>query len=300
MSFGEYLIETQAKAPARNGVGALRCFRPRLLADIVDTIWDFDIPDSDAARTITIKYAPGTSLLLMAQYRAPVLVRHGDRSLPRKCAIQIHTHALTLHPTGALGVLLVCLRPEAAARIVDARLSEFADANIHLGNIFSAGEVSTCDDMLADARCSSERIATVAAFLLRRMRPELDCLACRAVSSLRSNPALSVQELASQLGLSARQLSRRFGAAFGITPKQFARLARLEKILAERRAGLSWAQTAYACGLTDQAHLVREFKTIVGELPTEFFAQELRAGRGAMNEANFIVQDARLGDVTHS
>jgi AraC-like DNA-binding protein len=154
--------------------------------------------------------------------------------------------------------------------------------------------------MLAGALSSAQRVATVEAFLLRRMRPQLDHLACRAMSSLRSDPGLPVQELASQLGLSARHLSRRFGAAFGVGPKQFARLARLEKILAERRAGLSWAQTAYACGLTDQAHLVREFKTIVGELPTEFFAQELRAGRGAMNEANFIVQQTRPEDVTHS
>ena len=76
-------------------------------------------------------------------------------------------------------------------------------------------------------------------------------------------------------------------------PKQFARLARLERIITERRSDLSWAQIACACGLTDQAHLIKEFKNLVGELPTEFFAQELRMGAGQMSEANFVVRHTR-------
>jgi len=296
MNFVEYPIGIQATPPAQKGVGAFRRFRSRPLADIVDAIWDLDIPDGDAARTLTIKRAPGTSVLLMAQYRAPVLVRHRNRDLPTKCATQIQTHAVTLRPRGALGVVIVCLRPDAASRIVGTPLGEFADADIHLGNLFSAGEVSTCDDMLADARNSSERIATVESFLLRRLRPQPDNLACRAASYLRSNPALPVQELASKLGLSARHLSRSFNAMFGFGPKQFARLARFEKIMAEHRNGLSWAQVACACGLADQAHLIREFKNIVGELPTEFFAQELRSGTGKISEANFVIQHARGED----
>ena len=159
--FVECPIDVQTNASEQTGVGAFRCFRPRCLLGIVDAIWDLDIPDSDVARTLTIKHAPGTSLLLMAQYRAPVLVRHCNRELPTKCAIQIQARAVILRPTGALGLIIVCLRPDAASRIVDAPLGEFADASIHLGKLFGAGEVSTCDDMLAGARNSPERIATV-------------------------------------------------------------------------------------------------------------------------------------------
>lgn len=289
-------IDVQTYAPEQGGFGAFRCFHPRCLAGIVDAIWDFDIPDSDAAKTLTIKHAPGTSLLLMAQYRAPVMVHHCDRELPTKCAIQIQARAVTLRPTGALGLILACLRPDAASRIVDAPLTDFADAAIHLGNLFGAGETSTCDDMLAGARNSPERIATVESFLLRRLRPQLDGTIYRAALHLRKNPTVPIQHLASKLGLSARHLSRRFNAAFGIGPKQFARLARFEKVMAERRNGLSWAQVACACGLTDQAHLVKEFKSMVGELPTEFFAEERRMAAGQMSEANFVVRHTRGED----
>jgi hypothetical protein len=39
-----------------------------------------------------------------------------------------------------------------------------------------------------------------------------------------------------------------------------------------------------------QAHLVREFRDIVGESPTEFFTHELRMGAEGMDEANLIIQ----------
>jgi AraC-like DNA-binding protein len=184
-----------------------------------------DIPDSDVARALAIKYAPSTSLLLMAQYRAPVVVRQRDRDLPSKCATQIQASSVTLQPTGALGFVIVCLRPDAASRIVDAPLGQFANANIHLGNVFSRGDVSTCDEMLAEARSSPERIATVAAFLLHRLRPQRDSLVCRAASYLRSDPTLPLRQLASMLSIGVRHLSRTFNATFGMTPKWFARVA---------------------------------------------------------------------------
>nr|WP_249127770.1 helix-turn-helix domain-containing protein [Bradyrhizobium lablabi] len=133
-------------------------------------------------------------------------------------------------------------------------------------------------------------MATVEAFLLRRLRPKSDDLACHVAQSLRRNPALQVESLASKLGFSARHLARSFNAAFGMGPKYFSRLARFEKMLTARRNGLSWAQVACACGLSDQAHLVREFKAIVGERPTEFFARELVFGTGGLRQANFVVQ----------
>jgi AraC-like DNA-binding protein len=288
----EYPLGVEVCAPAERGGASIRYFRSRLLTDVVEAIWDLDVPDSDAARTLAIKYAPGTCLLLMAQYRAPVLVRQRDRDLPSKCAMQIQASSVTLQPTGALGLIIVSLRPEAASRIVDAPLSQFANANVHLDNIFSRGDVSICNEMLAEARNSPERIATVEAFLLHRLRPQQDSLASRAASYLRGRPTLSPPQLASMLSVSVRHLSRTFGATFGMTPKQFARLARIEKIVAKRSNGLSWPEIACACDLSDQAHLIREFKGIVGEAPTEFFAQQMCAGIGRMAEANFVIQQA--------
>ena len=69
MSFVEYPIAARGDAP--QSVGNLGCFRSRPLANVVEAIWDCEIPDAEFARTLTIKCAPSTSLWLMGHYRAP-------------------------------------------------------------------------------------------------------------------------------------------------------------------------------------------------------------------------------------
>jgi hypothetical protein len=78
----------------------------RVLSDLVEAIWDCDILDGDFAKALTIKWAPGTSLWLMGQYRLPAEMRQGAWLLPTKCATQIQSEVVTLRPTGALGVVL--------------------------------------------------------------------------------------------------------------------------------------------------------------------------------------------------
>jgi len=56
---------------------------------------------------------------------------------------------------------------------------------------------------------------------------------------------------------------------FGASPKQFARVARIEKVLAMRQAGSAWADIAYGCGFADQAHMINDFDAIVGETPEQ-------------------------------
>jgi AraC-like DNA-binding protein len=291
-----------ANSSTPEGAGSLRCFRSPLLSDIVEAIWDCDIPDGDFAKALTIKCAPGTALQLIGQYRSPAEIHQRTELLPAKCATQIQSHAVTLRPTGAFGVVIVCLRSDAASRIVEAPLREFANANFDLGDLFSACEVAMCDDMLAAANTSEERIAGVQSFLLRHLRPHTDSLANRAALHLRRDPTIQINSLAARLDSSPRHLSRAFNATFGISPKRFARLARFQKILAERRNGRSWAQVALACGLTDQAHLISEFQDIVGESPTDFFTREFRIGAEGMDEANLIIQRARPTDhsITYS
>ena len=70
-------------------------------------------------------------------------------------------------------------------------------------------------------------------------------------------------------------MSRRFHAIFGIDPKEFARTARLEKVLAARAAGLAWADLSYACGFADQAHMINDTRSILGASPERVLAPPL-------------------------
>jgi AraC-like DNA-binding protein len=72
-----------------------------------------------------------------------------------------------------------------------------------------------------------------------------------------------------ELDLSERHLQRSFQAMLGMSPKQFARIARIERVWLARCQGASWTDIAYAAGFTDQAHMINDFTKIVGVPPTQ-------------------------------
>jgi AraC-like DNA-binding protein len=182
------------------------------------------------------------------------------------------TGVVTIRPSGPLGVLLVSLKPEAAARLLGDRMQEFINEKIDLCNLFNAGEVSLLEEMLMEAPDSATRFARIESFLLRNLRQrQPDSVVSRAAQYLRRYPALRVRKLAARLDVGERHLSRSFRAMFGASPKQFARVARIEKVFAMRQAGSAWAEIAYACGFADQAHMINDFDAIVGETPQQFF-----------------------------
>ena len=80
---------------------------------------------------------------------------------------------------------------------------------------------------------------------------------------------MRVRHLAAQLDVSERHLSRSFQAMFGMSPKRFARIGRIESAWSARSQGASWADVAYATGFTDQAHMINDFTEIVGVPPAQ-------------------------------
>jgi AraC-like DNA-binding protein len=246
------------------------------VGDIVDRIGEWDLRDGHDTNALAIKHPPGTAILLVAQYRT--LVRGEwqlglqSASCGERSATQIRTGVVDVHPKGPLGAILVYLRPAAAVRILGAPLGEFADTKVDLKDVFNVREVILLEEMLAEARNSGTSLAFLESFLLRQLRrTEPESLACQAAVCLQRHPALSVRELATKLDISERHLSRCFRTTFGIGPKRFARVARIEKVLAARREGAAWDDIAYTLGFADQAHMIRDFNDIVGQSPQAFF-----------------------------
>lgn len=88
---------------------------------------------------------------------------------------------------------------------------------------------------------------------------------------LRSRGEEPVARVAAAVGLSARHLRRRFRAAVGLSPKELARLRRLRSSAAGLVHGTeTWVELAADHGYADQAHLVREYRGLLGLTPTAF------------------------------
>jgi transcriptional regulator GlxA family with amidase domain len=84
---------------------------------------------------------------------------------------------------------------------------------------------------------------------------------------------VNVAQLADHLGVSGRQLTRRFQHTIGLSPKEFARVSRFLHVVRclSGREPRTLSETAVACGYFDQAHFNHEFREMAGMAPGEFF-----------------------------
>jgi len=83
-------------------------------------------------------------------------------------------------------------------------------------------------------------------------------------------PQTSVTELSSIACLCKKQFERLFNSLVGINPKEYARIVRFQKALAQMQhqsGEINQAQIACACGYADQSHFIREFKKFCGYTP---------------------------------
>ena len=96
-----------------------------------------------------------------------------------------------------------------------------------------------------------------------------DAAIAEAVRRL-ADPRTRVEALAGDLGLSERQLRRRFDAAAGYGPKTLQRVLRFRRFLATADGDL--ARAALDAGYADQSHLTRECTRLAGRPPGALLA----------------------------
>jgi len=249
------------------------------LTNIVEAIWEADIPDAGTARSIVL---PVVSPILCFHYRAPpalCLDFRADAPTTQWIASSsfritgMQSRAARLRASGPVGGVMVRLKPESASRIGRSLLPDLFDEAAPVGDFFSPTEASLLFEVLAGAKDAAARITAVQDFLLRRLNyDEPDLLVRQAMLLLRTSPALTARQLAVRLDVSERHLSRRFQATTGATPKQFSRIVRIGKVVATaRRHRGNWAEIADSCGFNDQAHMINEFHSMVGSSPELFF-----------------------------
>jgi AraC-like DNA-binding protein len=91
----------------------------------------------------------------------------------------------------------------------------------------------------------------------------------------RAPTTLKIEELAGLVNIGQRQLERSFKQRIGVTPKQYQRMQRLNRVNRLLLHGLRMDLTeiAYACGFADQSHFIREFRLFTGERPNRFLRE---------------------------
>jgi AraC-like DNA-binding protein len=104
---------------------------------------------------------------------------------------------------------------------------------------------------------------------IRRQRPLLD-----AATAALAGQSIPVPEVAARLAISERRLRSLFAIGIGLSPKQFARIGRIRRVLAHPAAE-ALATTAATHGYYDQSHMTAEFRALMGTAPSAYFRGSL-------------------------
>jgi len=193
--------------------------------------------------------------------------------LPRAAFIGAATQATQYLHAGAVHAVGLLVRPEAVPALLRASAAPLVDTRVALADALGGGW-TWLEDAVCDAHDDDTRLARL--FAAVRAAVTGDAHASRLAALHRMRAAierLPVPAAADALGIGARQFERRFRDAFGMGPKQFQVIGRLQRALhavapAQRAAGHGapgqGAHLAADHGYFDQAHLARDVRRLAG------------------------------------
>jgi AraC-like DNA-binding protein len=221
----------------------------------LEHIMAFEFGDS-----ITIEYGPGKSML------APKIHVRGSQTSPYGRAYFTGRHF-------AFGIFL---RPLASWQLFRIPLATLADENFDGRDLLGNG-IRTLWLRLAESKTFEQQIRLAEDYLLpfaRNARAQTPIMSS-ARHTCRVRGAVRIENLAHNSGLSLRQYELRFEMEMGFTPKLFARITRFQSALDTKRLSprRSWLSVAHELGYFDQMHMIRDFQSLGGNVPSQVIQQ---------------------------
>jgi AraC-like DNA-binding protein len=168
--------------------------------------------------------------------------------------------------------------PGALARFTALPLAAMVNDAVPLENVFSTHG----DDYIQSIGDSTEiafRLMQLDSFLTRAASMTADVMDPRIgqlCALLAQDNRCSIAQAALACHVSRQYLTRLFRAQVGVTPKMFARVERINRVL-QRVSGCphsSWSDVAAQFGYVDQSHLIAEFREFTTLTPAAFVASQ--------------------------
>ena len=255
---------------------------PAELRDLVHRIWllrGAGGPDSVPFQRVM----PDGRAELIFNLADPFECRDGDgaRTQPLALLVGPNRRAMEIRPTGSVDLVGVRFRPEALSAWLRVSGWELLDRSCPFDEL--PGRLDpTLAEQLAEAPDSGSRLAILRRHLVQASsRVVFDRRIGAAVDLALADGRARAGAIAAAVGMSYRQLSRRFRERVGFGPKPLVRLGRFQRALRamESPRHRSVASIAVRAGYFDQAHLARDFRLFAGIAPARYLGEARELAR---------------------
>ena len=199
---------------------------------------------------------------------------------PRSFVFGQITKYIEIAPTGVSGIISARFLPEGITPFINMPVTSLENKAVDIKEIFGDDGKRLEEDVL-NANNIDERIKLIEKFLLSKLtEPKtIDAITRSCVEAIfQSHGQIGVVELAGKMNINRRNMERKFTSAIGISPKQLARVARLQATLKmlDQKKFTTLTSLAYENGYYDQAHFIKDFKEFTGLSPKSFFSDNLK------------------------
>jgi AraC-like DNA-binding protein len=229
----------------------------------------------EVAEASTYKILPDTDIVIGFQYKGRLFrMENGNPAALDTSGISgLVDHSRTFRNLAGTGTILVFFKEAGVVPFFRQPMHEIFRESVSLDNFILRSELLCLEEQLVEAPTNPERIARLEKFLIGRMsQGEPDRLVLAALALIhKSKGNIRINELIQQLHTSQSPLEKRFRAAVGASPKKFASIVRLKHVLQQYPNTNSLTELGYEGGFYDQAHFIKEFKTLTGDTPEDFF-----------------------------
>ncbi len=167
----------------------------------------------------------------------------------------------------------VALRPGRASSVLGLPISDLRDLRVQLDALWP-GPVRELRERLWEASSFEARVRRLGEFLRGRIRRHQTSAEVGFHDAFRSMLLTAEVDASKRAAgpVSARSLRRHFDRYVGLGPKEMSRVLRFQGVLGAlvRQRPIRLSDLALRAGYSDQAHLVRDFASLIGAPPARF------------------------------
>lgn len=252
---------------------------PAPLADLVESIWDWDAPPPAHRFERMLPLANAGLIINLAENETrvyedvPGLPCHKLSGValdaPRHRSFIIDT----AEQVAVMGVVFHC---GGAAAFFRERMDVLVNEHVDVADIVGT-RASGLRERLLEAHGATARMTILHRWLVGIAgSATVPAPVVHATAWLRRTPSLAgIAAICRETAMSPRRFGTVFREHVGMSPKRYARLQRFHAAASGARydGRVEWSRIAADCGFYDQPHLVREFREFSGMTPSAYVAQ---------------------------
>ncbi|OQA34991.1 MAG: Helix-turn-helix domain protein [Betaproteobacteria bacterium ADurb.Bin341] len=212
---------------------------------------------------------PGTGAECLFHYAKPFVLNR--EAAPQAALLSPRAHPVAIAASGRIGFVAVRFRSGRLRHLCARPLADLHDQAWPVEAIWGDAAARLTDELGACGG-NTARIAALNVFFLKQLaRHEESCSGAfdKLLDQLYYAPGTAVEQLTAQSGWTRRHFLRKFSKYYGLNPKRFARLARLNHTmrLLALDPGATALDAALRMGYYDQAHFIHETRALTSETP---------------------------------